>query len=292
MGLARRAVEAIAREHAYRPIDGDVLFVGRQTVYLTPDELCDHLARHGHAVDRRRIEINTSTIDRTSTRQGLVTDGSIFRALGNDRVRAIDVSDYEGAEIIHDLNLPLPPELKGICDFLVDGSTLDNTFNPATTLKNYADLVRPGGRMLLINAFSSFDSAYVIMPPLWYFDYLIVNGFADVRVYVVVFEGERVSIYAIDAAEVATRRREMGHFGTGYRMSTFVFAERGATSTTHLLPTQQHYRSAEGWDAFLSNLIPITRSERPHLLASVGDPIMTEYPGGYRWIDAAYQAAG
>jgi hypothetical protein len=30
----------------------------------------------------------------------------------------------------------------------VDGSTLDNTFNPALTLKNYCDMLRPGGRLL------------------------------------------------------------------------------------------------------------------------------------------------
>ena len=41
-------------------------------------------------------------------------------------------------------------------DFVVDGSTLDNTFNPAQTLRNFAELLRPGGRLLTINAFSTF----------------------------------------------------------------------------------------------------------------------------------------
>ena len=39
MGLGGEAIEAIGREHAYRPISGDVVFIGRQTAYFTPGEL-------------------------------------------------------------------------------------------------------------------------------------------------------------------------------------------------------------------------------------------------------------
>jgi hypothetical protein len=39
MGLGGEAIEAIGREHAYRPISGDVVFIGRQTTYFTPSEL-------------------------------------------------------------------------------------------------------------------------------------------------------------------------------------------------------------------------------------------------------------
>ena len=34
MGLPSHVVDAIAREHAYRPINGDVLFIGRQSIPL------------------------------------------------------------------------------------------------------------------------------------------------------------------------------------------------------------------------------------------------------------------
>jgi hypothetical protein len=65
-----------------------------------------------------------------------------------ENIQALDRSDYEGANVIHDLNLPVTDRLKGIADLIVDGSTLDNTFNPALTLKNYCDMLRPGGRLL------------------------------------------------------------------------------------------------------------------------------------------------
>jgi hypothetical protein len=36
MGISALMVEMIIREHKYRPIHGDVLLIGRQTVYLSP----------------------------------------------------------------------------------------------------------------------------------------------------------------------------------------------------------------------------------------------------------------
>jgi hypothetical protein len=46
MGLGGQAVDAIGREHAYRPITGDVLFIGRQTTYFTPQDLAMRLRDH------------------------------------------------------------------------------------------------------------------------------------------------------------------------------------------------------------------------------------------------------
>lgn len=83
MGLGSHAIDAIGREHAFRPIKGDVLFIGRQATYLTADQLAAHLRAHGNAVDPSAIEIDRTTINRlTGYADNLVTDRSIFRALG------------------------------------------------------------------------------------------------------------------------------------------------------------------------------------------------------------------
>jgi hypothetical protein len=292
MGLGNGALDLILREHSYKPIRGDVLFVGRQTLYFTPEELCWRIRSHGLSPDASAIEIDNSTIDRLAAFAGrkLATDRSIFFALGNRRVKALDVSPYEGAEIVHDLNLTVPNHLKGIADFLVDGSTLDNVFDATRTLRNFADLLRPGGRLLMINSYTTRDTAYVIMPPLWYYDFFVENGWADVKLYVAVYESQRSSIYAVDPDIYAERRREMGHFGSGCFMDTVVFAEKGEQSTSDRTPIQQHYRQPDQWEPFLANLAPIQRSKRPHLLASpTNDAIVRDYPDGYHWIGPNYQ---
>ena len=108
MGLSGHAVDAIGREHAYRPIKGDVLFVGRQATYFTPTELTEKLRSHGNVVDPSAIEIDRTTVNRIPGYGQIVTDRSIFRALGIDSVKALDTSPYEGAEIVHNLNEPIP----------------------------------------------------------------------------------------------------------------------------------------------------------------------------------------
>jgi hypothetical protein len=66
-------------------------------------------------------------------------------------VLALDHSNYEGAEIIHNLTTPVPPELRKRADFILDGSPLDNVFDPATVITNFAEMLRPGGRLITTN---------------------------------------------------------------------------------------------------------------------------------------------
>jgi SAM-dependent methyltransferase len=292
MGLGSNALDAIGREHAYRPITGDVAFVGRQAVYCTPEELIAHLRGHGHAVDGSAIEIDRTTVNRLGDYAGknLVTDRSIFRALGVDSVKAIDVSPYEGAEIIHDLNQPLPAQLRETVDFLVDGSTLDNVFDPAMALRNFAGLLRPGGRLVAINGYSTRETAYTLCSPGWFLDYFIENGFADCKVYVSAVSRGRINPVWLDPGYIERARDFPLLFHTNARMWTTVFAEKGSKSTSGKAPTQHHYRSREAWDTYVENLAALRASRRPHLNRSYADLFFNRAFPGFVWVDREFQA--
>jgi hypothetical protein len=66
------------------------------------------------------------------------------------RVVALDASAYEGAEIIHDLNKPIPDELAGKFDLVIDGGTLEHVFDYPTALQNAMRMLRVGGHLFLI----------------------------------------------------------------------------------------------------------------------------------------------
>lgn len=296
MGIGPHIVEAILREHHYRPIRGDVLMIGRQTTYFSPGDLLNLVRQHGistEGIDAGALEIDRNTIDRLPGYEGrdLVTDTAIFQALGVPKIRALDVSPYEGAEVIHDLNLPVPDSLKGIADFIVDGSTLDNTFNPVLTLKNYADMLRPGGRMVTLNAFSSHDTPYAIMPPLWYLDYFVVNRFADCKAYVCATDERHWNAFWLDVDFLQRERRRMGRFVSPYHMVTVIFAEKGSDSTTDRIPIQQDYRSSEGWEIYAQNLTRVQKSDRPHLVRSYGELFVDNVIGGHMLVDGEFRLA-
>jgi hypothetical protein len=296
MGLTRYTVDAIGREHRYRSISGDVLFIGRQATYLSPSGLAETLRAHGHVVDPSAIEIDRTTINRIPSYGEIVTDRSIFRALGIDSVKALDTSPYEGAEVVHNLNEPIPDSLRESADFIVDGSTLDNVFDAAMALRNLAAMLKPGGRSLTINAWSPRDGSYQLCSPSWYFDFFVTNGFADCKTYVCVSAGNRTNTYWLDPAfmRTAEARIRVPLLACWWRIpAVLVLAEkaRDPSSSPLVSPTQAHYRSEREWGRYFDNLAAIERSTRPHLARSYGRMLpRTRSPrsNGLVWIDGSY----
>lgn len=297
MGLSGHAVDAIGREHAFRPIKGDVLFIGRQATYFTPSKLVKKLRSHGNVVDPSAIEIDRTTINRIPGYGQIVTDRSIFHALGVDSVKALDTSPYEGAEIVHNLNEPISDSLRENADFIVDGSTLDNVFDPAMALRNLSAMLKPGGRVLMINAWSPRDGSYALCSPAWYFDFFVANGFADCKTYVCVSAGSRANVYWLDPAfmRTAESRIRVPLLACWWRIpAVLVLAEKASEPSSPLVsPTQAHYRSEGEWRRYLDNLAAIEQSTRPHLACSVGHMLpRTRSPrsNGFVWIDGSYNA--
>ena len=68
-----------------------------------------------------------------------------FHALGFGTVVAMDLSDYEGAEILHDLNDPVPDDIRGRFGMIFDGGTTEHVFDVATCMSNLNALLEPSG---------------------------------------------------------------------------------------------------------------------------------------------------
>lgn len=79
---------------------------------------------------------------------------TMFRELGFGEIESADLSDYEGATILQDLNEPLAPSLKGRFDFVFDGGTIEHVFNVPQALDNVFDMLAPGGLFVSANGLS------------------------------------------------------------------------------------------------------------------------------------------
>jgi hypothetical protein len=265
MGIAPYLAEAIIREHKFRPIRGDVLLLGRQTFRFSPTYAANMV--RGLGLEPADIPLDDTAIDRqtwASEGESFIRDDVFFRLLGVPTIRALDHTNYEGADLIHDLNTPIPASLEGIADFVLDGSTLDNVFNPAQALQNIGRMLRPGGRYLGTNMGSVHYNSYTILTSNWFVDYFAVNGFVDCKVYVTV-HGSRgeMSVFATNPADAVGMNFQGNEF-----MGIVAFAEKGESSSWAVNPSQRFYSSQDQIADYRSAAAVFSKSERPELLVS------------------------
>jgi SAM-dependent methyltransferase len=262
MGITIQHAELILKEHLYKPLPDTIHLFGRQTIlfdYETALYLC---RKHNFEPKTCDVELDNQTRDAIALKHECISDETFFRMLGVQSVKAIDHSDYEGAEIILDLNKPIPLEYENTIDFLFGGSVCDNVFDPAMYLRNAARLLKPGGRLLDQNIASNHYHPYAVLPPAWYFDYFVMNRFRDCKVYI--FEILKYwNIYALDLEPnfklIAdfTAEREIA-------LGLFVIAEKSPFSSWHISPSQDQYRGQEEWRIYFDNLRYILDSPRPY----------------------------
>jgi SAM-dependent methyltransferase len=69
--------------------------------------------------------------------------------LGCETVESFDYSDYEGCSRVLDMNEPIPAELHGKFDAVIDGGSLEHIFDVRTALENQMNLVKKGGRLFI-----------------------------------------------------------------------------------------------------------------------------------------------
>ena len=112
------------------------IILGRQKLHLSERRM----QRFLKVMARRGIPLTEAEI---TQEDGFAE--TLFTRLGYPKMEAMDFTDTEGAEHIHDLNLPPPPALHGQFDLVIDGGTTEHIFHIGTALDTCHALLKPGG---------------------------------------------------------------------------------------------------------------------------------------------------
>ena len=72
----------------------------------------------------------------------------LLHALGYPPIDALDFTDAEGAQHVHDLNYPVPDTLRERFDIVIDGGTTEHIFYIGQAIDNCYAMLKPGGLML------------------------------------------------------------------------------------------------------------------------------------------------
>jgi len=170
MGLiysnARHLLTAKKQGHDF----GRVLTVGRQEIYLHPNEY-------------RRLALEfpneASALNALATTELEYADEFLGTVLGAESISAIDLSDYQGADIVHDLNLPISASLQESFDTVIDCGTLEHLFNTPVALRSLMEACRIGGYVFIATMANNHcgHGFYQFSPEFFFRVFSEANGF-------------------------------------------------------------------------------------------------------------------
>jgi SAM-dependent methyltransferase len=141
--------------------------IGRQRLALHPYELNELSAEVG----------NPSIFDRYTWKD--FCEPYLIALLRAEEIISIDVSGYENATIIHDMNEPAE-DLAEQFDLVIDGGSLQHVFNFPVAVLNIMRMVRVGGHALICSPANNLcgEGFYQFSPELMYRVFSHENGFA------------------------------------------------------------------------------------------------------------------
>jgi hypothetical protein len=211
--------------------------LGRQELHASRPDLLSILRRNNFCPT---AQCRVKLLDPTT-----VYAEDFFSLLGAREIVAIDASDYEGAQVIHDMNDPIPDDLESSFDLFLDGGTLEHVFDFPTASRNCMRTVRPGGRFISFTMANNFcgHGFYQFSPELFFRLLSGKNGYNMESC----IEWEAVhgaKFYQVpDPASLGTRIELTSRTGT----YLFVQAKRIGDISVEYTPRQSDY--VEQWEA-------------------------------------------
>jgi SAM-dependent methyltransferase len=199
MGLDAATLEILLTAREAGASFDHVLTIGRQSVCATSAEVKTVLARHGISL----------TADQA---YALVTEANgycepLLKRMGAQRVDSLDVSSYEGASIVHDMNEGLPDPHRNQFTIVIDGGSLEHVFNFPVALKNCMDAVAPGGHFIGITPSNNLmgHGFYQFSPELFFRVFTAANGFRIEKVLIYEHPWKSVWYEVVDPEEARRR---------------------------------------------------------------------------------------
>lgn len=195
--------------------DRRLLTLGVQDCYFSYEEIVVFLQRHRltyRATKREDIELTKGfkwvpAEDAHLYRQ-YIHQRTFFSLLGfsNSNVTALDASNYEGAELVHDLNIPIDQAHHGQYDFIIDCGTLHYVFSVKDALFNVARLCKVGGVIVNFNPLDYSDKGFIGLNAELFRDFYRSNGFEELSLKYIAMpvHEQRINQYYLEFSPEAT----------------------------------------------------------------------------------------
>lgn len=189
MGISIVLVDLIQK--ALPPFDQrksqKILVIGNQDCYFSYEKLLRYLTKNDvkHQIIAKEEILYTEgfkwadeALSRTTYRN-FVHQKTLFETLGFQRknVISLDFSDYEHADIIHDLNKPISKKLESKYDIIFDSGSVEHVFSIEKALRNFVSMLKPRGLIIQHSPIDMIDHGYYNFTAELFEDFFTVNNF-------------------------------------------------------------------------------------------------------------------
>jgi len=167
MGVDNSTIKIICAAKSMNIDFSRVLTIGRQQLFLDKNVL-------QHIFSLQGIDVDAATFLQENK-----YSEKLFNLFGAQEVASLDYSSYEGADTLHDMNLPIPGDLCERFSVVFDGGCLEHIFNIPQGLKNCMEMVEVGGYFLQVTNANNFmgHGFWQLSPELLFRVFSPENGF-------------------------------------------------------------------------------------------------------------------
>lgn len=246
MGLDTNGIKFLLSSHRNGISLRRTLMVGRQILNLDFQEFKRNLKGFGLYKSDDQVE-NLLAVD------GGYAEG-FLKTLGAETIDSLDYSNYEGANLLHDMNLVIPDGLKRKYDLVLESGSLEHIFNFPVSMANCMEMVAEGGHLLIITPVNNImgHGFYQFSPEVFYRVLNNRNGFEIEQMLIFEYSPDE-KWYSVDDPKLVKQRVELMNSSATYLC---VRAKRiKVVDVLTQFPQQSDYEDAwEGRENYYSRL--------------------------------------
>jgi hypothetical protein len=199
MGFDVQGVRFLLGAHRSGVRFANTAIIGRHELFLDPALLQRILGCFGMAK-------NDAEVRRILTEADGFAE-PLLRLLGAEHICSVDASSYEGASVVHDMNLQIPNGLRSAFSVVIDAGTLEHIFDFPRAIKNCMEMVQEGGHLLVMTPANNFmgHGFYQFSPELFFRVCSEENGFEVTRAIVCEVDPDAQWYEVVDPARARKR---------------------------------------------------------------------------------------
>jgi len=273
MGLSPSSIKLLIQFDKKYQFEGPILSLGNQEIWASYADLKGYFTEMGSSYTEPKAVVPHTSYTFSSDpnlaelAKDFVHARVFFEMMGMSDYADMDKFDSDKPTYLHDMNLPVPGNLRESQSLILDGGTIEHIFDVRQVMENIVQMLKPGGCVVHISSYSIDHGFYGLSPCLFY-DFYSANGFEDFTCHILQIDFRdylKTYLNGNDYFEYKYGMNFQNLLDANKQPLIFFTARKVAQSNKITIPIQGVYKNrfADHSDADLQDNPPPANNQRP-----------------------------